>query len=63
MSTESIGLLACLALVAFLLLDEIRRTRRALEESIRAHQHAINKVPELESQVRKLSKIVERLEK
>lgn len=49
------ALLACIGIVAFVLLGEIRRVHRLLDESIRAHQHAIAKIPELEAQVRALA--------
>jgi TolA-binding protein len=63
MSLEAIGLLVCLGAVAFILLSEIRRVQRALEESVRADQHAIAKIPDLENQVRTLTKAVEHLQK
>lgn len=63
MSTETLGLLACIGVGAFILLAEIRRVHRLLDESIRAHHHAIAKIPELESQVRKLTKFMDRCER
>lgn len=63
MSTSDFGLLACMGLLAFILLAEIRRVHRLLDESIRAHHTAIAKIPELESQVRKLTKFMDRCER
>lgn len=63
MSLELIGLLVCIGFIAFILLAEIRRVHRLLDESIHAHHQAIAKIPELESQVRKLTKFMDRCER
>ena len=63
MSAEAVGLLVCLGIIAAILFGELRRVQHALEESIRAHHQAITKIPELESQLRTLTKTVEYLQK
>lgn len=54
-----LAILILVGVVSFVLLGEIRRTGRALEERIEAHHRAIGKISELEAQVRVLSKKVE----
>lgn len=59
MSAESWGLLSCVAFVGLALLGEIGRVNRKLSESIRAHHHAIAKIPALEAEIRTLKKKIE----
>lgn len=63
MSTEAYGLLFFIGFIAFVLLAEIRRVHRLLDESIRAQHEAITRIPELERQVRTLTKFMDRCER
>ena len=56
------GILLTIGVIAFVIFAEIRRVHRLLDESIQAHHKAISKIPELESQVRILTKRLDSLQ-
>jgi len=54
MNLTSWGLLFCIGVVAFILLQAVRRVERQLAEAVKSQQHAISRIADLEKEVKGL---------